>query len=85
MSIKEQILKSIETILDAKLRRYNADKTLLSVVVSVENNDKYVVLLDGSKYTVKCSLPNADLRVGQSVWIKIPNGNFNSKHICGIN
>ena len=50
MSIKEQILKSIEIIVDAKLRRYKADKTLLSVVVSVENNGKYPDLNNKSKY-----------------------------------
>ncbi|MBR5596656.1 MAG: hypothetical protein IKW30_04525 [Lachnospiraceae bacterium] len=84
MSIKEQILKSIEIIVDARLKGFKVDKTLPSVIVSTNDNGKYVISLNGNNYTVKCSLPNVELKVGQSVWVKIPNGNFNSKHICGI-
>lgn len=84
MSIKEELFKGTEVIVDAKLKRYKRDVTIPSVIMGVENNGKYKITLDGRNYTVKCSLPNADLRVGQGVWIKIPNGDFNSKHICGI-
>lgn len=84
MSIKEELFKGTEVIVDAKLKRYKRDVTIPSVIMGVENNGKYKITLDGRNYTVKCSLPNADLRVGQCVWIKIPNGDFNSKHICGI-
>lgn len=84
MSIKEELFKATEIIVDTKLKKYKADITIPSVIMAVENNGKYKILLDGKNYTVKCSLPNVDLRVGQSVWIKIPNGDFNSKHICGI-
>lgn len=84
MSIKEDLFKATEIIVDTKLKKYKTDITLPSVIIDVENNGKYKILLDGKNYIVKCSLPNVDLRAGQSVWIKIPNGDFNSKHICGI-
>ena len=84
MSIKEQIFKATEMIVDNKLKRFKVDKTLPSVVTSVEKDGKYVIVFDGSNYSVKCSIPNMDLKVGQGVWVKIPNGDFNSKHICGV-
>ena len=84
MSIKEDLFKATEIIVDTKLKKYKTDITIPSVIMGIENNGKYKITLDGRNYTVKCSLPNADLRVGQGVWIKIPNGDFNSKHICGI-
>ena len=84
MSIKEELFKGTEVIVDAKLKRYKRDVTIPSVIMGVENNGKYKITLDGRNYTVKCSLPNVDLRVGQGVWIKIPNGDFGSKHICGL-
>ena len=84
MSIKEDLFKATEIIVDTKLKKYKTDITIPSVIMGIENNGKYKITLDGSNYAVKCSLPNVDLRVGQGVWIKIPNGDFNSKHICGI-
>ena len=84
MSIKEDLFKATEIIVDTKLKKYKTDITIPSVIMGIENNGKYKITLDGKNYTVKCSLPNVDLRAGQSVWIKIPNGDFNSKHICGI-
>ena len=83
MTIKDEIIKTIDIMVKSAIKKIKMDKTYPSVITSVEKG-KYVVTLNGRNYTVKCSLPNADLRVGQGVWIKIPNGDFNSKHICGI-
>ena len=84
MGIKEEIFKATEMVVDTKLKKYKSDITIPSVITKVESNGKYVISMDGKNYTVKCAIPNLELKTGQSVWVKIPNGDFGGKHICGV-
>jgi len=38
----------------------------------------------GVERKVKCSIPNAALKVGQYVWVKVPCGRLEDMHICGV-
>ena len=82
-SVSDEILKAIEYALDKQT--VNCDKTYKSVIKAVNPNGTYVVLDDsGGNRTVKCCIPNLDLRVGQSVWVTAPMGKINDLHIRGV-
>lgn len=68
-----------------KNNNVNCDRTYKSVVKSITPKGLYVILDDsGCERAVKCSIPNADLKVGKSVWVKVPCGKLNQIHICGV-
>ena len=84
VSISDEIINTIKYAIE----RYNAscDKTFKSVVKKLGNKDNTYVVLDesGQERTVKCSIPNLELKVGSRVWVKMPCGKLNDMHICGI-
>lgn len=82
--INNAIIKSIEILIQKALKNQSYDRTFLSVVSEVHGNGTYTIMNEGQNHKVKCSLPDVELKVGQGVWVKIPNGDFNSKHICGV-
>lgn len=84
MDFKTEILKSIQTIIDKKLDNFKADRTYKTVIKNI--TPKGYVILDntGSDRTVPCCIPNIELKVGQSVWIKEPMGDLKGLHICGV-
>ena len=82
-SISDEILKAIKYAVDRKA--VNCDKTYKSVIKAIKPNKGYVILDNaGSERTVKCCIPNLDLRVGQSVWVKEPMSSLKDIHICGL-
>ena len=84
LDLGKEIIKSIQIIVDRKLSNYKADKTYKSVIKNI--SPKGYVILDesGSERTVKCCIPNLDLKVGQPVWIKLPMSALKDIHICGV-
>lgn len=81
-NISDEILKAIKYAVDRKA--FNCDITYKSRIKTV-NNKGYVVLdRSGSERTVKCCIPNLDLKVGQSVWVKEPSGKLSDLHIVGV-
>lgn len=82
MTLSDEILRTIKYALDKYT--VNCDRTYKSVVKSITPKG-YVILDDsGCERTVKCVIPNADLKIGKGVWVKVPCGNLNQIHICGI-
>ena len=81
-NISDEILKTIQYAIDRQT--INCDRTYKSVIKAI--TPKGYVILDetGGERTVKCCIPNLDLKVGQRVWIKLPLGKLNDLHICGI-
>jgi len=50
-----------------------ADRTILSIIKSVNSNNTYTILEDcGQECNVKCSIPRSELRVGMNVWGTVP-------------
>ena len=83
VSISDEILKTIHYALEKNNMYY--DKTFVSVVKEVNSNGTYVINdTTGSDRTVKCAIPGITLHVGQNVYAKIPSGNINRLHICGV-
>ena len=62
----------------------NRDKTYKSSIKSVTPKGYIIADDTGTDRTVKCCIPNLELKVGQSVWIKEPMGDLNGIHICGV-
>jgi len=84
MNFKQEILKAIQIMIDKKMGDSKSDRTFPSVVKEI-NRKGYVILDEtGNERTVKCAIPNVDLKVGKHVWVKVPCGKLNQIHICGI-
>lgn len=85
MDFKREILKAIEIMIDEKIGNYKADRTFPSVIKQKNTDGTYIVLDEsGGERKVKCCIPNLDLKVGQRVFVKIPLGNLQQIHICGV-
>ena len=85
MNFKQEILKSIQIMIDKKVSDYKADHTFISVIKRVNPDGTYVVLDDtGSERNVKCCIPGIPLKAGQNVYVKIPMSDLRRIHICGI-
>ncbi len=84
MDIKEALIKSIQTVVEKNINYCNYDVTYKTVIKEI--TPKGYIILDraGSKRTVKCCIPNMELRIGQSIYVKEPMSDINNIHICGI-
>ena len=84
MSFKEEILKSIQSMIDNSIANYKADRTYKSVIKRISTKGYVVLDRTGGERTVKCCIPGISLRVGQNVWVKEPMGDLKGIHICGV-
>ena len=84
MNLKEEIFKSVEILLESKLKKQSYDRTFLSVVNEVHGNGTYTIMNEGQKHKVKCAIPNVELKTGQQVWITVPCGDLKGMFICGV-
>lgn len=82
--IGNSILKSINTILEERLKDLRYDKTFKSTVWGKNDDGTYQISYKNQLYNVYNAL-GTDLKLGQSVWVKIPGGIFRNVYICGIN
>jgi hypothetical protein len=82
--IGDTILKSIDKVLEERLKNLKYDKTFKSVVWGKNNDGTYQISYKNQLYNVYNAL-GTELKVGQNVWVKIPSGIFRNMHICGIN
>lgn len=83
-SIGEELLKTIQIMINRKLKNYKADRTYQTIIKSI--NKKGYVVLDqaGQERTVPCGIPNVELKPMQSVYVKEPMGKINELHICSV-
>lgn len=85
MDLGEQIIKSIQIIIDRKLSNYKADRTFISVVKQKNFDGTYIVLDEsGGERKVKCCIPNVSLNVGQRVYVTIPSSDLKKIFISGV-
>lgn len=78
MDIQNEIIKSIDIIVQKYLERYQF-LDAESVVLEVKNN-KYKVNINGGDYYVKDGV-GINPTVGTAVWIHIPNGDIKNAYI----
>lgn len=69
MSIQDEIIKTVETIVQKYIRKLNMSRDVASVVESISGN-KCKVNIDGTYYWVKDGI-GLNLTVGTQVWIRI--------------
>lgn len=68
-----------------KTHEHKYDRTFASVIKNINKNSTYTIIDDGGiERKVKCSIPNAALKVGQYVWVKVPRNRLEDMHICGV-
>ncbi len=84
MNFKQEILKSIQTMVDKSIAKYKADRTYQSVIKQVTPKGYVVLDETGNERTVQCCMPNVTLKPGQRVYVKEPLGRLNELHICGV-
>lgn len=82
--IGKEIIKSIQIMIDRRISSYKADRTYKSAVKAVTSKGYVILDRSGNERIVKCSIPNLELKVGQTVWVKEPMGDLNGIHICGV-
>ena len=84
MDFREELIKSMQTMIDNKLSCHNSDRTYRSVIKRIDKKGYVIIDRTGSERTVKCCNPGIELRPGQSVWVKEPMGDLKGIHICGV-
>lgn len=84
MNLGEELLKTIQIMINRKLKNYRADRTYRTVIKRIDKNGYVITDVTGQERTVPCGIPNVELRPGQSVYVKEPMGKINELHICNI-
>ena len=84
MNFKEEIFKSIQTMVDRAVANSKVDITYQSTIKNITPKGYVILDRSGQKRTVQCCIPNIELRPMQSVWVKEPMGRLNDIHICGV-
>lgn len=84
MNVKEEIFKSIQTMVDRAITNCKVDRTYRTVIKRIDKNSYVITDQAGQERTVPCGVPNVELRPGQSVYVKEPMGKINELHICNI-
>lgn len=84
MNLGEELLKTIQIMINRKLQNYSADRTYRTVIKRIDKNGYVITDETGQERTVPCGIPNVELRPMQSVWVKEPMGNLKELHICNV-
>ncbi len=79
MSVQEELIKTIETMLQKNNHNNQYSRDVSSVVTNI-NNDKFEVKIENSVYWIKNGV-GVTLHIGDPVWVHIPNGNLNEMFI----
>ena len=78
------LVNKIISIVENMNAHLKYDKTFKSTVWGKNEDGTYQISYMGQLYNVYNAL-GTDLKLGQSVWVKIPSGIFRNMHICGVN
>ena len=84
MDLGEELLKTIQIMINRKLRKYKADRTYRTVIKRIDKSGYVITDEAGQERTVPCGIPNVELRPMQSVYVKEPLGKVNELHICNV-
>lgn len=84
MNLSEELLKTMQIMINRKLKNYKADRTYQSIIKQITPKGYVVLDSTGSERTVGCCIPGLQLKVMQQVWVKEPMGDLRRLHICGV-
>jgi hypothetical protein len=76
----ENLFDSIDLIVNNKLMNLNYDKTERCSIETVRGNNEYYVSNGATKY-VAFSQNDTKYKVGDSVYVTIPQGDYNNKKL----
>lgn len=80
MDIKDEIIKTIELLIDKKIKTSPSD--VPAVVLGISRN-KYKVSVNGIEYLVNDGV-RLQPSIGTSVWLHCPNGNISKAYIAAL-
>ena len=80
MDFKQELIRTINILIDEKLNAVSQSKEIATVVTGV-SKDKYKVKINGQDYWVRDGV-NVKPTVGTSVWIRSPTPNLADAYIC---
>lgn len=84
MDLGKEILKAIQIMVNKKFKNYRADRTYRTTIKRIAKKGYVITDEAGQERVVPCGIPNVELRLGQSVYVKEPMGNLNELHICNV-
>lgn len=84
MDLGEELLRTIQIMINRKLNNYRADRTYQTIIKRIDKNGYVVLDQTGQERTVPCGIPNVELKPMQRVYVKEPLGNLNELHICNV-
>lgn len=84
MNLGEELLKTIQIMINRKLKNYSADRTYRTVIKRIDKNGYVITDQAGQERIVPCGIPNVELIPMQSVYVKEPMGKINELHICNV-
>lgn len=84
MNFKEEIFKAVQDIVNMAVVNSKVDRTFKTVIKRVVKHGYVITDQAGQERIVPCGIPNVELRVGQSVWVKEPMSDLRKLHICGV-
>lgn len=81
--ISEQILQSVEIIVDEKVSKLQYDKTVQGKIYSIVNIDtgEYKVKYNGNIFSAYAEDTSQTYSVGDAVFVKIPEGDMSNKKV----
>ena len=79
MSIQDEIIDAVETIVKKYLSKQKLSQDVATVVTAI-SGDKYKVEINNSEYWVKNGV-GINLNVGNQVWVHIPNNSLKDMFI----
>lgn len=82
-NIKQEILNTIDIIVNQKINSLKFDKTVRGTVKKVLNDDYYKINISGAEYTLKYT--KEKLKIYSSVYVLIPNNDYKNMFVlCGV-
>lgn len=73
MDIQNEIIKTIDILINKKFEKTVIPKDVPTIVKSITKNKKYVVIIDGAEHTVPCGVNIGNITVGMPVWVHLPD------------
>lgn len=81
--ISETLLQAFDVAMDEKISKLRYDKSIQAIIKSIENaaECKYKVEYSGGIFDAYADDASKSYKVGESVWVTIPEGDFSNKKL----
>ena len=76
----ENLFESMDLLISSRMKDLNYDKTELCTIEEVKGNKEYYVSNGAAKY-VAYAQGDAEYKQGSSVYVTIPQGNYNNQKL----